>query len=79
MGHFLAYCILPEGVTIIIIKLDGLLKILWHLDSILLIDGVLLSIGSRDLGHPNELLGVLVEEPFQPTLGRFEYLIISCI
>ena len=63
--HLLSYCILPEGVTVIIIKLDGLLNIPYHLDHTLVLDGVLLSLGSKDPGHPNELLGIISEVPLQ--------------
>ena len=43
LGHLYAYHILTEGVTIFEIKIDGFLGISFHLESILVFDGVYLS------------------------------------
>ena len=51
------------------IKLDGLHNIPWNLDSMLVLDIVPLSLGRKDLGHTNELLGILGEAPCPFPLG----------
>ena len=79
MIHFLSYCIISEGVTIITIKLDVLLNILGKLDSILAFDILSLSMGNKDLGHPNELLGILGEVPLPFPLVYVKEFIISFI
>ena len=70
---------MPEGVTIPMIKLYLLLDILWNLDSIRVLDIVLLSLGSKYLEYPNEILGILGEVTLTFPLGHFKELIISCI
>ena len=79
LGHCLAYCILTYGVTILMIKLDGLLKIPRNFEFILVIDIVPLSLGITDIEHPNKLLGILGQVPFPLPLGSVKELIISCI
>ena len=37
MGHLLSYCIFPEGIAILIIKLDSILKIPRNLESIIVL------------------------------------------
>ena len=75
--NFLAYFILTGDITIIFIKLDGLLSTMMNLDSIILIDVVLISLGSKYLGNVNELFGILVEAPCPLQLKSFEDLIIN--
>ena len=84
MAHYPAYndakkpyFVLPEGVSIIIIKLYDLFYITFHLDSILVMDVVTLSLGSKDLGHPNKLIGILDEAPYLLPFGNIEDPIIS--
>ena len=75
MGHFPTYHILPEGVAVFLIKLDGPLGTLCNLDTTLVFDGVSLSTSRKDIGPTKKLLRILVEAPFPLTIGR----IISCI
>ena len=70
LGNLLAYCILAEGVTIIMIKIDSLLKILGNLYSTILLDIVPLSLCSKYIGHLNELIGIIGEAPCPFTLGN---------
>ena len=74
--HLLAYCILPEGATIILFKIDGLFNIMGNLNSILVLDIVSLIMGIRGLGHNNELLGVLCESPCPFPRGCVKEIII---
>ena len=41
-------------------KIDGFLDILLKIESILLFDGVMISIGRKDLGNTDEIIGVLL-------------------
>ena len=79
MGYVLAYLIITEGVTIIIIKLDGLLRIMRNLDSIFLLDVVTIGMVKKYIGHPNEILGIISDTPFPLSLGSIKLFIISFI
>ena len=79
MGHLISYCILTEGVNILTIKLDGIINNPGNIDSIIVLDIVMLSICRKDIGHANELHGFLGETPFQFPLWHAKELIISCI
>ena len=70
---------MTEGVTILMIKLDGLINNPGNIDSIIVLDIVTLSICRKYIGHHNELHGVLGELPFQFPLCHAKELIISCI
>ena len=59
MVNFISYFILIEGVTILVIKIDGLLNIPQNLDSVIVLDAMPLSLGRKYLGHTNELLGII--------------------
>ena len=72
MGHFFTYCILTYYVIILMIRLNFLLKNLGNLNFILVLDIFSISMGSKDLGHPNVLIGVLVEFPCPFSLEHFK-------
>ena len=48
-----------EGLTNLVIKINGLLSSTWHLDYILVLDVVPLSLVIQYLGHPNENIGFI--------------------
>ena len=52
------------------IKLDGLLNILRHLDYILVFCGEPISLGSKYLAHSNELLDIFGEANLTLPLGH---------
>ena len=70
---------MSEGAAILIIKLDDLLNIPHNPDYIFLLDGVMLSLSIKYIGHPTELLRILGDVPFPLPLGNFEDLIIFFI
>ena len=74
--HFYAYHILTEGVVIFVIKIDGFLNILCHLESILLFGGMSLSMGRKYLGNTDEFLRVIGEAPCPLLFGCAELLIM---
>ena len=63
MGILSYYCVLIECITIFLIKLDGFLENSWRFDSILVFDGVYLSLDRKDLGHPANILRIIGEAP----------------
>ena len=79
LDHFIAYYILIDDVTILMIKIGVLLNILWNLDSICVLGDVPLSLGRKYLEHHNELFGIIYESPCPLPLGIGEEFIISFI
>ena len=79
MFHFLVYFILPECVTLLMIKLDVLLKIMQNLDPMLVLGVVTLSMGRKYLGNPHAVIGILGDAPFPLPIGIVEESIISYI
>ena len=79
LGHLNAYRILREDVTILLVKVDVLLDISWHLDPILIFDGVPLSLEIKFIEHTDKLLRNLGYIPFPIPLGHVEDIIISFI
>ena len=70
---------MSEGVAILMIKLNVLLRITVNHDSIFVLDVVTISMGIKDLVHHIELLGNFCELPFPPPLGMIEDIIIFFI
>ena len=72
LGNLSEYCFPTEGDKIFLIKLDGLLSIAWHLDSILLFCGVSIILRIKYFGYPDEILRTIGEMSFSFPLGRVE-------
>ena len=77
--HFPTYHVLPESVSVFLIRFDGSLETFCNLDSILVFDNMSLSMSRNDIGHTDKLLRILGEAPLPLSIGRVEGPIISCI
>ena len=73
------YGVLPEGVVSFLIKMDDLLEISWHLESIILSNGLSLSIGIKDIEHPDEIIRMIGKASCSIPIVHVKYPIVSCI
>ena len=74
-----AYCVFPESVVILLIKLDGFLGIICQLEPILVFGGMYIILDIKDIGNIYKLLRIIGEMTFLFPLGNVKDTIISCI
>ena len=77
LGHFPAYHVLPYGVAVLLVKLDGSFENSWNLDIILVFDGMSLSMIRKDIVRTDKVLRIIGEAHFPHPNGRVEEPIIS--
>ena len=63
LTHLSFHSILPEGIPILLVELHSFIVVLGDLDTMLVLDAMLLGLGSKDPGHPDKLLGILSQPP----------------
>ena len=77
LGHFPAYHVLPYGVSVSLVKLDGSFENSWNLDIILVFYGMSLSLIRKDIVRTDKVLRIIGEAHFPHPNGRVEEPIIS--
>ena len=79
IGHLYNYCILKEGLSNLLIKLDVYLIVLEQLDSIFWFSWVFFCLGGKYPVHTNEIITIICEVYLPITFGSLKDIILSCI